>query len=117
MVKGNEGAGLLQVHPNLVMNNLWVEDIDEGPLGQEVVDQGNRSRLARITGVSFERKAKNSDPLNGSRSGYGPSKWTRSNTNLAGNGVEKGVNNTLREPPLLVLVHFDNLPPVCSNLR
>jgi hypothetical protein len=37
-------------------------------------------------------------------------------TNLAGNGLEKGVNNPLRESSLLILIHFDNLPPVCGDL-
>ena len=38
-------------------------------------------------------------------------------TNLASDGVEQGINNVLREPPLLVLVHLHHLPPVGSDLR
>ena len=37
-------------------------------------------------------------------------------TNLVSDGVEQGINNLLRKPPLLVLVHLHHLPPVGSNL-
>ena len=37
-------------------------------------------------------------------------------TYLAGDGIEKCVNNVLRETFLLILVHLHNLSPICGNL-
>ena len=37
-------------------------------------------------------------------------------SHLASNGVKQCVNNTLRKAVLLVLVHFNNLAPVCCHL-
>lgn len=37
-------------------------------------------------------------------------------TYLASDGVEQGVNDSLREPALLVLVHLNDLAPVSSDL-
>ena len=36
--------------------------------------------------------------------------------NLPGDGVEQGIHNLLRKPPLLVLVHLYHLPPIGSDL-
>lgn len=38
------------------------------------------------------------------------------NSHLASDCIEQCVHNTLREPPLLVLVHLHYLPPVGSHL-
>jgi hypothetical protein len=63
VLKRDERVGLLKIHPDLVMLDLRIVDVDEGTLRQEVLDQSNCSGLAGITCVRLESKAEDSDPL------------------------------------------------------
>ena len=56
-------AGFLKIHPDLVMRNLRIIDVDQGFLRQKVTNKGNSSRLAGIARVCLESKAKNCNAL------------------------------------------------------
>ena len=55
--------GLREVSPHLRMFDLRIVDMNIRLFVLEVLDNSNRSRLASIAGVCFERKAKYGDPL------------------------------------------------------
>jgi hypothetical protein len=60
---------LLQIHPNLLVFDLWVIDDNIGVLIHEMFDQCDGGRLASVPGVGLECKAKNCNFLiNGVRS-------------------------------------------------
>jgi len=63
VIKGKKGTSFLQVHPDLAMLNLRIKKLDHGPFRQEVFDQGNRCRFARVACISFEGKAKDCNRL------------------------------------------------------
>jgi hypothetical protein len=54
---------LLEVKPDLRMFHLRVVDINIRLFVLELLDNGDRSRLASITSVCLERKPKYGDPL------------------------------------------------------
>lgn len=61
--KGHVRASLVEVCPYLVRLYLGIVDVDKSPFLLEVADKRNGSRLAGVTRVSLESKAKNSNAL------------------------------------------------------
>lgn len=97
-----DGSGVLgtllgEVHPDLVVLDLGVVDVDTCLLGEEVVGNGDGWGLAGVSSVLLE----------------GP---TEDGNLLTGDGVEEGVNDLAGEAVLLVLVHLNNGEPVLGNL-
>lgn len=115
----NTREGFGKVGPNLRFFDLRVINRDVSAFGEEVADESDCGRFAGVTCVGFEGKAKNSNVLSKKedRSKRGATIEQDNWKYFVGNCVEERVNDTLREAPLLMLVHGDNLAPICRNFR
>lgn len=99
------------------MFDLWIIDGDIGVLIHEMLDECDSGRLAGVPSVGLECKAKDCNFLiNGVRS-LKKLPWPLYYAYLSGNGLEKSVDHTTGETPLLKFVHLDNLAPVCRYFR
>jgi hypothetical protein len=117
---GLEGCprdGFSKVLPDLFPLDFGIIDVNVRLLGQEVTDERDGGGFTSIAGIGLESKPENSNPLEMRRVTRTLASGGRAKTGLIGDGVEQGVNNLLRKPPLLVLVHLHNLSPVGSDLR
>lgn len=97
ILTGIDNTRLREVHVDLLRLDLGVVDGDLGVLLDEVLDQGDGSRLTGVTSVLLEGEAEDGNLL-------------------VGNGVEEGGDNLADETLLLVLVHDDDLLPVFGDL-
>mmetsp|Transcript_5034 Transcript_5034/g.14298 ORF Transcript_5034/g.14298 Transcript_5034/m.14298 type:complete len:451 (+) Transcript_5034:158-1510(+) len=90
-------AGVVHLDPHVVPLHLGVEDVDLGPLLEEVADDEHRRGLPHVAGVLLEGVAEDGHLL-------------------ARGGVEHLAHHLLREALLLVVVHEDDLVPVGGAL-
>lgn len=63
LLQRQEWDGFLEVHPDLRVVDLRVVYVHKSVLGQEVADESYGCRLARVTSVSLEREAQDSNSL------------------------------------------------------
>jgi hypothetical protein len=94
--------------------DLRIVDVDKGVLSQEILDERDGRGFTGVTRICLECETENRDTL---KDVSEQNIFIEGGAYLASDGIEKGVDHTLREPPLLVLVHFDDLSPVQSHLR
>lgn len=60
---GDKGTGFLEVHPDLVLNDLRIVNVHECLLRLKVLDEGDGSRFTGVTSVGLESEAKDSNTL------------------------------------------------------
>lgn len=63
LLEGVLWSDILQVHPNLLMSDLWIKYRDEGHLVDEVLHESDRGRFTSVARVRLECKPENSDFL------------------------------------------------------
>ena len=103
--------------PDLSLLDLGVVDSDVSALRQEVTNESDGCRFTGVAGVCLESEAEDSNVLRGTVVNTLFDSGPKYETDLASDGVEESINNSLGESALLIFVHFHNLPPVCSDLR
>ena len=92
-----DAAGVVHLDPHVLALDLGVEDVDLGPLLEQIADDEHRRGLADVAGVLLEGISEDGHLL-------------------AGGGVEHLGHHLLREALLLVVVHEDDLVPVGGAL-